>query len=32
VIHLVCADMAKMIERLKRRALKENRFDDATTR
>ncbi len=29
VVHLVCADMAKMIERLKRRALKENRFDDA---
>jgi adenylate kinase len=29
VIHLVCADMGKMIERLKRRALKENRFDDA---
>jgi adenylate kinase len=29
VIHLRCADMGKMIERLKRRALKENRFDDA---
>jgi adenylate kinase len=29
VIHLVCADMKKMIERLRRRALKENRFDDA---
>ena len=29
VIHLVCADMGKMVERLKRRALKENRFDDA---
>ena len=29
VVHLVCADMDKMIERLKRRALKENRFDDA---
>jgi adenylate kinase len=29
VVHLVCADMAKMVERLKRRALKENRFDDA---
>jgi len=29
VVHLVCADMGKMIERLKRRALKENRFDDA---
>src|SRR5688500_5502332 len=29
IIHLVCADYAKMVERLKRRALKENRFDDA---
>lgn len=29
VIHLVCADMAKMVERLRRRALRENRFDDA---
>lgn len=29
VIHLVCADMKKMVERLRRRALKENRFDDA---
>lgn len=29
VIHLVCADMGKMVERLRRRALKENRFDDA---
>jgi adenylate kinase len=29
VIYLVCADMRKMIERLRRRALKENRFDDA---
>jgi adenylate kinase len=29
VIYLVCADMAKMVERLRRRALKENRFDDA---
>ncbi len=29
VVHLVCADMDKMVERLKRRALKENRFDDA---
>jgi adenylate kinase len=29
VVHLICADMDKMIERLKRRALKENRFDDA---
>jgi adenylate kinase len=29
VIYLVCADMGKMIERLRRRALKENRIDDA---
>lgn len=29
VIHLICADMSKMVERLKRRALKENRIDDA---
>jgi adenylate kinase len=29
IIYLVCADMRKMIERLRRRALKENRFDDA---
>src|SRR3954454_11403597 len=29
VIYLVCADMTKMVERLRRRALKENRFDDA---
>src|SRR3954469_25586964 len=29
VIYLKCADMKKMIERLRRRALKENRFDDA---
>src|SRR5437763_9632032 len=29
IIHLQCADLAKMIERLRRRALKENRFDDA---
>ena len=29
VIHLV-ADQAKMVERLRRRALKENRFDDAS--
>src|SRR3954451_3968620 len=29
VIYLKCADMAKMIERLRRRAIKENRFDDA---
>jgi len=30
VIHLVCTDMGKMVERLRRRALKENRFDDAS--
>jgi adenylate kinase len=30
VIHLDCADMNKMVERLRRRALKENRFDDAS--
>jgi len=30
VVHLVCADMNKMVERLRRRALKENRFDDAS--
>ncbi len=29
VIYLICADMKKMVERLRRRALKENRFDDA---
>ena len=29
VIYLVCTDMTKMVERLKRRALKENRIDDA---
>jgi len=30
VIHLVCSDVNKMVERLRRRALKENRFDDAS--
>jgi adenylate kinase len=30
VIHLICTDMNKMVERLRRRALKENRFDDAS--
>lgn len=30
VIHLICSDQTKMIERLRRRALKENRFDDAS--
>jgi adenylate kinase len=30
VIHLVCADAGKMVERLRRRALRENRFDDAS--
>jgi adenylate kinase len=29
VIHLYCNDLEAMFERLKRRALKENRFDDA---
>ena len=29
VIHLRCTDMTKMVERLRRRALKENRLDDA---
>ncbi len=29
VIHLVCTDQDEMIHRLRRRALKENRFDDA---
>jgi adenylate kinase len=30
VIHLVCSDLTKMVERLRRRALRENRFDDAS--
>ena len=30
VIHLICTDMNKMVERLRRRALRENRFDDAS--
>jgi adenylate kinase len=29
IIHLVCPDEEKMIERLRRRAVKENRMDDA---
>jgi adenylate kinase len=29
VIYLRCADLGKMVERLRRRALKENRIDDA---
>lgn len=29
IVHLVCPDKEKMIERLRRRALKENRVDDA---
>jgi adenylate kinase len=29
VFHLTCADMDKMVERLQRRALRENRLDDA---
>ena len=30
VIHLDCSDLAKMVERLRRRAMRENRFDDAS--
>lgn len=30
VIYLVCQDLNKMVERLRRRALRENRFDDAS--
>ncbi len=29
IIHLHCSDMSKMVERLRRRALRENRIDDA---
>lgn len=29
IIYLICSDMDKMVERLRRRALKENRIDDA---
>lgn len=29
VIHLVCADIDKMVDRIKRRAIRENRVDDA---
>jgi adenylate kinase len=29
VLHLTCVDMNKMVERLQRRALRENRLDDA---
>ncbi|MCW5775686.1 MAG: nucleoside monophosphate kinase [Phycisphaeraceae bacterium] len=29
IVHLICSDKEKMIERLRRRALKENRADDA---
>ena len=29
IVHLVCSDKEKMIQRLRRRALKENRVDDA---
>jgi adenylate kinase len=32
IIHLTCTDEEKMFERLKRRALKENRHDDADER
>jgi len=30
VVHLDCQDLGKMVERLRRRALRENRFDDAS--
>src|SRR5687767_7809155 len=29
IVHLKCADLNKMVERLRRRALRENRLDDA---
>jgi adenylate kinase len=29
LLHLTCTDMGKMVERLQRRALRENRLDDA---
>ena len=29
-VHLHCTDLNKMVERLRRRALRENRFDDAS--
>ena len=29
VLHLVCSDEEKMIERMRRRAIRENRVDDA---
>ncbi|HMN95635.1 MAG TPA: nucleoside monophosphate kinase [Phycisphaerales bacterium] len=29
IIHLVCPDLDRMVERMKRRAIKENRLDDA---
>jgi adenylate kinase len=29
VFHLTCKDMTKMVDRLQRRALRENRLDDA---
>lgn len=32
VVYLVCTDLSKMVERLRRRALKENRVDDANDR
>ena len=32
VVHLVCPDMDRMVERMKRRAIKENRLDDADER
>ncbi len=30
IVYLRCADLSKMVERLRRRALRENRFDDAS--
>jgi adenylate kinase len=29
IFHLSCPDRSKLVERLKRRALRDNRFDDA---
>lgn len=29
IVHLICSDQEKMFERVRRRAIKENRFDDA---
>ena len=32
IIHLVCPDLDAMVERMKKRAIKENRLDDADER